>query len=230
MTPTPARRKDVGAAPATAANGAVISSGAFTAKQHTDDTITLRNPAPFTDIADDLPKDVRTLATALAAVYRDTPNRRSMWIADDTFTCDGGALATKLVADRLGIDSTLHVGLYWHSDPELRADIIGFNQFDHSVDEWNTVLESVQDQMDEHHHWATVRASDGVEYVIDPNGPVRGEPHVQPLVTPTRYADGAPHFVYDPREDPTLIADEMYPGLREQVNAAATPPPHTSVS
>lgn len=222
MTTAPARRKDVGAAPATTAAGAALSGGAFAAKHHEPATVTLDEPAPFTDMPAGLPADVRELAEALAAVYRDTSNRRAPWIADETFTCDGGAVAAKLTADRLGIDATLHVGLYWHSDVVLRAEEMGeTREPGHTDEEWAAVLADVEQWMDEHHHWVTVRASDGEEYLIDPNGPHRREPHVMTLRDAgDRYEDGAEPLVYDPDDDPNRIADAIYPGLREQVESA----------
>lgn len=218
------RRKDAGTGPTTTAAGSHLSGGAFTAHQRDTDDVTLATttaPACFTDISPTVPEDVRRLADVLAAIHATTTNRRAMWMADETFTCDGGALATKLAADRLGIDATLHVGLYWHTDVELRADIMGYELDDDGTqEEWDAVFDEVRQSMDEHHHWVTVRGSDGAEYLIDPNGPVREEPHIMPVEQATAYEDGAPYFAYDPREGPNVIADEMYPGLREQVHAA----------
>ncbi|WIB65310.1 hypothetical protein [Curtobacterium sp. MCBD17_040] len=233
MTTASIRRKDTGAAPTTTAGGAVLSGGAFAAKSHEADDIDLAVAAdgPFGDVPVDLPDDVRALAGLLANVYRHAPDRRAIWLADETFTCDGGALATKLAADRLGIDATLHVGLYWHTDPELRANILGYDPDDYTDRGWDDVLDEVSEMMDEHHHWVTIRASNGVEYLIDPNGPVRGEDHILRLDDAARrYKDGAPNFVYDPEEDPNLIADEMYPRLREQVDTAVAALPRTPQS
>lgn len=225
MTTAPARRKDVGAAPATTLSGAVLSGGAFTAKQHPQAAITLEESAPFADVPADLPEDVRVLAGALADLYRDTVDRRAPWIADETFTCDGGALATKLLAARLGIDATLHVGLYQHIDPEIRATSMGYDPDECTDEEWDDILDEASEMLDEHHHWVTVRASDGVEYLLDPNGPTRGEDHILTLSdAQRRYEDGAPNLVYDPDDDPDRIADAIYPGLREQVTAATSMP------
>lgn len=136
-----------------------------------------------------------------------------------------GALATKLAADRLGIDATLHVGLYQHIDPEIRATTMGYDPDDCTDEEWDDILDEASEMMDEHHHWVTVRASDGVEYLLDPNGPTRGEDHILTLFDAARrYEDGAPNLVYDPDDDPDRIADAIYPGLREQVTAAVTMP------
>ncbi|MGW8431580.1 hypothetical protein ACWGJ9_10855 [Curtobacterium citreum] len=169
----------------------------------------------------DLPADVRALAGALAAVYRGTSDRRAPWIADETFTCDGGAVAAKLTADRLGIDATLHVGIYQHVDPEIRATSMGYDPDDCTDEEWDDILDEAEEMMDEHHHWVTVRGSDGVEYLLDPNGPARGEDHILTLTDASRrYEDGAPYLVYDPDDDPDRIADAIYPGLRGQVDQA----------
>jgi hypothetical protein len=229
---TTLRRRDLGAGPTATATGATLSSGAFAAHKRDPDEVTLidaADPACFTGLDPNLPADVRVLGDVLAVVHAATTNRHAMWVAQETYTCDGGALATKLAAEQLGIDATIYVGLYWHTDAAVRADVIGYDRSDYTDDEWEDVLAETRQMMDEHHHWATVRSANGAEYLIDPNGPARGEPHILPLEgTGDRYREGAPFYAYDPEEDPTLVADEMYPGLREHITAAVQTSPHTT--
>ena len=100
--------------------------------------------------------------------------------------------------------------------------------------------------MDEHHHWAVLWPDSPDAVLLDPNGPGRGEPYLQPAAPvtvptgPTALADGHGGFgahhrrydelgpgdpdralAYDPDDDWAEIADEVYPGLRQAVRDAA---------
>lgn len=148
------------------------------------------------------------------------------WLAGESFTCDGGALAAALIARGLGMPVRLCVGLYRHTDPELRAASMGDTPNGLDPAEWQRHLDWVAaNAMDEHHHWVLLWPETGVPVLLDPNGPVRGEPYAQ-LVDrngPGRYRELGPgpdrDLVYSPEDDWDDIAREVYPGLLDAVAA-----------
>jgi hypothetical protein len=175
---------------------------------------------PFRDVSiASVHKDAQLLADALSKLYEASPAKAS-WIADETYSCDGGTAATVLLARRLGMDAKLHVGLYQHSDLEIRAAVIGLEREDETDEEWEEYLEEELDgAMDEHHHWATLTTEHGEVMLFDPNGAVRDEEYVADLRdVEYRYLDGAEPLVYNPDDDVEEFADELYPGLIEAVD------------
>lgn len=160
------------------------------------------------------------------------PSAGPSWYTYDGWTCDGGAMAAHLVARRLGIPSQLCVGLYWHSDVELRADLMGEQPPDADADQdewdrWRADLDHVAKRcMDEHHHWTVLWPGTEHATLFDPNGEVRDEPHL-------RAADGTGELyeeilhgewrrpMYDPdADDIEAEAEAAYPGIGASVDAA----------
>ena len=174
---------------------------------------------PFAEAATVDP-DARRLAEVMAELYRRSP-ARAPWMAGDGYTCDGGALAAYLAAARLGIPASLHVGLYWHSDPVLRAELMGDYQGDISDEEWAAHLAGIEAGMlDEHHHWVTLHPGTEQPVLVDPNGPIRREAYLSPADdVDDRYQDGAEHLIYDPADNPEQIAADIYPGLVQMLEA-----------
>lgn len=117
------------------------------------------------------------------------------------YTCDGGALMLKHLADLAGIPARLEVGLYWHTDPTVRAA-----QADWDPDE-------VDDLLDEHHHWVVLWPGEANAVLLDPNGPERREPYLQSASAADAYvplgADSEDRYLaYDPDQAPLDIAAE----------------------
>lgn len=167
-------------------------------------------------------ESVRPLARDLTELFSRFAGKNSSWIADDTFTCDGGAVAAVLLAQKHGLDADLHVGLYVHSDPAIRGEMLGIERDDdESDDEWCERLEDETDGlMEEHHHWATVYADENTPLIFDGNGAAREEEYITPEDEASdRYLDGAEYLVYDPTDDVHKIAQELYPGLEEAIEA-----------
>lgn len=143
------------------------------------------------------------------------------WQAEPgVLTCDGGALATVLIADRLHIPARLCVGLYWHTDAALRAQLLGVDRTPGPDGDaaWSQALAEVEaSSMDEHHHWALLWPGDAAALLVDPNGPVRGEQYVQLVSAADRYVElpAGPDrdLVYSPDDDWDDIAGDLYPGL-----------------
>lgn len=151
---------------------------------------------------------------------------RAGWMSGGGFTCDGGALATSLVASRLGIENTATVGLYWHHDPELRAEMMGDYQGDDSDEDWQAHLDDVQaTMMDEHHHWVVLWPGTDHAAVWDPNAEVRDEPHLQDAdeFTTKRYEEILHgewrRPMWDP-DEPLEPQADLYPGMAEAIDAA----------
>lgn len=157
------------------------------------------------------------------------------WVGPGELTCDAGALMCALVARRLNIPVRLCAGLYWHTDPRLRAEMMGEHQGDDTSEDWAGRLRRIEaDMMDEHHHWVVLWPDREQGVLVDQNGPVRDEAVTQ-LVTaalgggqaraaePARY-DELPAddpwraAMYDPDDDWDELLDEMYPGLRSTLD------------
>lgn len=178
---------------------------------------------PFTNLDNnDLSPEEKRLAGVMASLYQMS-SERCPWMAGDTFTCDGGALAAYLIAQRLSIPASLHVGLYHHQDVELRAEGMGEYQGDLSDDQWDAELDDIEAHaMDEHHHWVLLHPGEPDEMLVDPNGPARREPYMtrvsRTIDLDFVYRDGAEPLVYDPEDDPEEIARDVYPGLLELVD------------
>jgi len=167
-------------------------------------------------------ESVRPLVNDLAELFRRFEGQRVPWIADDTFSCDGGAVATVLLARKHGLDAELRVGLYVHNDPEVRGEMLGLERGgDESEDEWQERLEEDTDGlMEEHHHWTVVYANENTPLVFDGNAAAREEEYITPEEETTdRYLDGAEYLVYDPTDDVHEIARDLYPGLEEAIEA-----------
>jgi hypothetical protein len=146
------------------------------------------------------------------------------WMAGPgSLTCDGGALAVALIADRLRVPRRLCVGLYWHTDPRVRAEILGVEPADAA--DWPAVLADVEaSAMDEHHHWVVLWPDGSRPVLVDPNGPVRGEPYFQlARAAEGRYVELAPgqdrDLVYCPDDDLVELAERLYPGLLRRLDA-----------
>lgn len=114
------------------------------------------------------PTKARTLV-ALFDLVGSTLPRPSKAMSEDSWTCNDGALFAAFICDLLGLRRRLSVGLYYHSGPEFLADLR-----DEDVDD-------VLEPFDEHHHWVMVADDDVAsgEWLLDPNGEVRGEPRLQ---------------------------------------------------
>lgn len=167
-------------------------------------------------------ESVRPLVNDLAELFRRFERQRVSWIADDTFSCDGGAVAAVLLARKHGLDAELHVGLYVHNDPEVRGEMLGLERDDdESEEDWQERLEEETDGlMEEHHHWAVIHTDEGSPLLFDGNAAAREEEYVIPEEeTYDRYLDGAEHLVYDPADDVHEIARDLYPGLEEAIEA-----------
>lgn len=156
------------------------------------------------------------------------------WYTNDGFTCDGGAMAAHLAARRLGIPSQLCVGLYWHSDVELRADLMGEIPPDEDADQdewdqWRADLDHIaRECMDEHHHWVVLWPGTEHATIFDPNGEVRDEPHLRDAAGTGKQYEEILHGEwrrpeYDPDvDDIEAEAEAVYPGIGADVDAALT--------
>jgi hypothetical protein len=184
----------------------------------------LQPPIPFSGPFDiDLSEQEQELADGLALLFASSEEGEP-WMAGGLYSCDGGAVAAKLMADRLGIPATLEVGLYWHSDVELRADLIGeYPGADDSDADWAEALDRVSTCMDEHHHWVVLNPGTSQELLVDPNGPERREPYFvrteDAAGLDERYSPQPIHIIFDPNEGAESIATWCYPGLSERIRA-----------
>lgn len=155
------------------------------------------------------------------------PQRSAVCTGERIFYCDGGALLGAVVAEDLGLPFALEVGLYWHSDPALRADLMG--EEDPSEDD----LAHIQARsMDEHHHWVELTGSEGWTWLFDPNGPVRREPYFQELTSqvrdrycPMRVDDPWRTAVIDPDDDHLSQLREYYPASADALVRSDTRAP-----
>ena len=117
----------------------------------------------------------------------------------DGWSCDGGAGVLSDLLLAAGVPNELEVGIY------------------HWPEEMMTVRRQMIDDPNEHHHWVEAEG-----LIIDPNGELRGEPHMQPAGSARYEASSdwdmlqfSPYFDTDGVEDWELVEVDTLEVLEE---------------
>jgi hypothetical protein len=130
-----------------------------------------------------LSKKIREMVAQFEAVGREL-DRNEEWsgtgrLMERVWTCDAGAVFAACLADELGIERELQVGLYWHKSWKSLGKSLGqsVEECQEERGKWDEVHQRTP--LDEHHHW--VKLTDGESgqvWIFDPNGEARGEARV----------------------------------------------------
>lgn len=130
-----------------------------------------------------VPVKILELIEQFEAVGREL-DRNEEWngtgrLMERVWTCDAGAVFAAWLADELGIERELQVGLYWHKNWKSLGRSLGqsVKECQEERGKWDEVHQRVP--LDEHHHWVKLTDSEsGETWIFDPNGEARGEARV----------------------------------------------------
>jgi hypothetical protein len=100
--------------------------------------------------------------------------------SDGSWQCAGGAVFAAWLADQMGLERELQVGLYWHPSWKSLARRVGQSVAECHDERGKWDEAHGRRPLDEHHHWVRLRDPEsGHWWLLDPNAEVRGEARLQ---------------------------------------------------
>jgi hypothetical protein len=131
---------------------------------------------------------------------------------EDAFSCDGGALVARHLAELIGLGARIAVGLYHHPDIESYLRVAQGDAYVDGLSESELAEEAAcWGEPVEHHHWLVVEET----WLVDPNGEIRGEPRVQLLEEAEAYEESGLSEIREIAYDPDISLEEILEGLSD---------------